>query len=260
ARARVEILNVPPVIGPISVTADLVPIGTQITASADFTDGGEPDTHTATWDWGDSSTSTGTVTQGIGSGSVFDPHTYDEPGVYTITLTLTDDDGGSDTAIYQFVVVYDPDGSFVTGGGTIDSPPGAYLPDTSLTGMANFGFVSKYKKGANVPMGHTEFQFHAAGMDFKSTDYQWLVVAGPRAQFKGTGTIKDMEGSYKFFLTAIDGEVNGGGGTDKFRIKIWDAADDDNMIYDNQVGDDLDADPTTVISSGSIVIHSKGKK
>jgi len=54
--------------------------------------------------------------------------------------------------------------------------------------------------------------------------------------------------------------VNGGGGEDKFRIRIWDAADESIMIYDNQLGAGLDADPTTVIQSGSIVIHGKLKK
>jgi len=257
--ASVTVNNVAPVVGVITVDNDLVPIGTEITASASFTDTGTADTHTATWNWGDGS-STGTVTPAPGGGSVQDMHTYSVPGVYTIELTVTDDDTDNNSVIYQYVVVYDPNGSFVTGGGKIDSPAGAYLFDLSLTGVANFGFVSKYKQGANIPTGHTEFQFHAAGLDFKSTDYQWLVVAGARVQFKGTGTIKDVAGSYGFFLMAIDGEINGGGGSDKFRIKIWDASDDSIMIYDNEVGSDTDADPTTVIQSGSIVIHKEGKK
>lgn len=257
--ADVTVLNVAPDLGAISVIGELVPIGTQISASADFTDPGSADTHTATWNWGDGS-GPGTVTESGGNGTVDDAHTYTAPGVYTVTLTVEDDDGGSDTATWQYVVVYDPDGSFVTGGGTIDSPPGAYLAAPDLTGVANFGFVSKYKKGATVPDGHTEFQFHAAGMDFKSTDYQWLVVSGARAQFKGQGTIQHTEGSFGFMLTAIDGDVNGGGGMDKFRIKIWDANDDSNVIYDNEVGATDDVDPATALRSGSIVIHSKGKK
>jgi hypothetical protein len=175
-------------------------------------------------------------------------------------LVLTDDDTGADRVIYQYVVVYDPNGSFVTGGGTINSPPGAYPPDPSLVGMANFGFVSKYQKGATVPTGHTEFQFHTAGLDFKSTQYDWLVIAGARAQFKGTGTIKGMDGNYRFFLTAIDGQVNGGGGSDKFRIRIWDESAGEIPIYDNQLDAPDDSEPTTIIQNGSIVIHSKGKK
>ena len=238
-------------------------INTLITVSADFADEDIDDTHTCDFAWGDGNTDLDVVasdTAGDPDGSCTADHAYAEPGVYTVSVTVEDDGGDSESFFFQFVVVYDPNGSFVTGGGTINSPAGAYEPAPTLTGMANFGFVSKYKKGANVPTGHTEFRFHAAGLDFKSADFQWLVVAGARAQFKGTGTIKDDAGSYGFFLTAIDGQVNGGGGADKFRIKIWDVSDDTIVIYDNQMGADDDAAPTTTIQSGSIVVHGEGKK
>ena len=64
---------------------------------------------------------------------------------------MSDINCGSDTGIYQYIVVYDPDGGFITGGGWIESPPGAYYDDPLLTGKANFGFVSKYMKKARVP-------------------------------------------------------------------------------------------------------------
>lgn len=47
-RARVDILNVAPVLGAITAPVDPVSIGTEITVSANFTDAGIPDTHTAT--------------------------------------------------------------------------------------------------------------------------------------------------------------------------------------------------------------------
>ena len=150
-------------------------------------------------------------------------------------------------------MVYDPDGRFVTGDGWIDSPAGAYAADPSLTGKASFGFVSQYKKGTTVPTGQTEFQFKVADLRFHSTDYQWLVVAGPRAQYKGSGTING-EGDFGFLLTAIDGQINGGGGTDRFRVKIFDKTTD-QVIYDNQLGDADDANATTELGGGSIVLH-----
>jgi hypothetical protein len=57
-------------------------------------------------------------------------------------------------------------------------------------------------------------------------------------------------------LTAVDGQINGGGGADKFRIKIWDKATG-SIIYDNQMGGAGTADPTIIIAGGSIVIHTK---
>ena len=61
------------------------------------------------------------------------------------------------------------------------------VEDLSLAGRANFGFVSKYKKGAAAPEGQTEFQFQAGNLNFHSEAYEWLVVSGAKAQYKGTG-------------------------------------------------------------------------
>ena len=169
-------------------------------------------------------------------------------------VTVTDDDDASDTAIFEFVVVYDPSGGFVTGGGWINSPAGAYEPDPSLTGKANFGFVSKYKKGATVPTGKTEFRFKAGDLNFHSSDYDWLVIAGANAKFKGTGTINGA-GNFGFMLTATDGQVNGGVGVDTFRIKIWDKDNSDAVVYDNQPGKTDDSDAGTELGGGSIKVH-----
>lgn len=140
--------------------------------------------------------------------------------VTNINVLKSKKEGWSDYAsIYQY--------SFVTGGGWIDSPAGAYISDHSLAGRAGFGFVSKYRKGANVPSGQTEFQFEAGSFYFESETYNWLVVAGTRAQFKGTGAVNGVSG-YSFLLTLTDGQINGGGGADKFRVKVWYAS---GVIY-----------------------------
>ncbi len=241
ASATVTVNNVAPDVGPITAPLAPAPVNTIVNASASFTDPGVLDTHTAVWDWGDGNTSAGSVTETNGSGSVSGNHTYTAAGVYTVKVTVTDKDGGADYSEFQYVVVYDPNGGFVTGGGWINSPAGAYTPDPTLSGKANFGFVAKYKKGASVPDGNTQFQFHAGGLNFHSASYEWLVVAGSKAQFKGAGAING-EGAYKFLLWADDGTP------DTFRIKIWyeDAAGE-HVVYDNGTGQALDG--------GSIVVH-----
>jgi PKD repeat protein len=227
------------------ITAPFAPVqvGQSINATVEFSDPDVGDTHTLALSWGDGSTTTASATVPSMSTS----HTYTSPGVYTVTATITDAAGAFDTETFQYVVVYDPNGGFVTGGGWINSPEGAYTADPSLTGKATFGFVAKYQKGANVPTGQTEFQFHVANLNFKSTSFDWLVIAGSKAQFKGTGTINGA-GEYGFMLTAIDGSP------DKFRIKIWDKATG-QVIYDNMLGAADDAIPSTVIEGGSMVIH-----
>jgi hypothetical protein len=54
--------------------------------------------------------------------------------------------------------------------------------------------------------------------------------------------------------------MNGGGGFDKFRIKIW-RISDGTLVYDNARGssDDIDAANPQEIGGGSIVIHSDKK-
>jgi PKD repeat protein len=252
-QTTVEVLNVAPAIGPITAPLDPVQVNTAINTSSDFADAGVLDTHTAVWEWGDGSTSAGTVTEADGAGSVAGSHTYTAAGVYTLRLMVTDDDGGSDESMFQYVVVYDPEAGFVTGGGWIASPERAYAPDPGLTGRASFGFVSRYQTGATTPTGETEFQFRVANLNFHSSSYQWLVISGAKAQYKGSGTINGG-GDYGFILTATDGQINGGGGVDKFRIKIWDTATG-IIVYDNQMGHADDANAATALAGGSIVIH-----
>jgi len=260
---KVTVNNLLPVItsvtgptGPIALTGS----GASATVTAYFTDAGSLDTHTCTLVWDDGSSSAGTVNESAGNGSCSGTHIYTKAGVYTVQVTLTDDDNGTAISKYEFVVVYDPTGGFVTGGGWIDSPGGACrLTEAcqNATGRANFGFVSKYQKGANVPTGETEFQFKAGNLNFKSTSYEWLVVSGAKAQYKGEGTINST-GKYGFLLTATDGQAPGGGGVDKFRIKIWDKVTG-QVVYDNvpSASDDIDSANPQEIGGGSIVIHSK---
>jgi uncharacterized repeat protein (TIGR01451 family) len=160
----------------------------------------------------------------------------------------------SGTATPLLVVFYDPSGGFVTGGGWIEAAAGSYRLDPTLSGRANFGFVSKYQKGATVPTGQTEFQFQVGNLNFHSEDYQWLVVAGCKAQYKGTGTINGQTG-YGFLLTAYDGDCTVKK-PDQFRIKIWNISTG-AIVFDNNYGgsDDIDAANPQVVAGGSIVVH-----
>src|SRR5207253_8535301 len=143
-------------------------------------------------------------------------------GVYNIALTISDLCGNSTTnttigGLNAMVVIYDPNGGFVTGGGWFMSPIVSGLQYMNVSGKANFGFGSKYKAGANTPTGETEFQFQEGNLNFHSSTYSWLVVSGYMAQYKGTGTINGA-GNYNFMLTARDGDISGGGGVDGIRM------------------------------------------
>ncbi len=147
------------------------------------------------------------------------------------------------------MAAYDPSGGFVTGGGWIDSPAGAYVADPSLTGKANFGFVSRYRRGATVPTGNTEFRFKAGDLNFHSSSYDFLVITmgGTNAQFMGSGTINGglaPNGTeFRFMIWARDDSP------DTFRIRICWENGGETVVYDNEFGQS--------IGGGSIVIHTK---
>ncbi len=235
-----------------SVTGSLAPVAVNTPVSLNVDYSGN-DVTTATINWNDGS-ATQTLANPIANFSI--SHTYNTPGVYVPVVRLTDACNQSSAEYpFQYVVVYDPTGGFVTGGGWIMSQPGSYRPEVSLTGKAHFGFESKYQRGANIPTGNTEFKFQAGSMNFKSISYEWLVVAGSKAQYKGVGTINGS-GNYGFMLTAVDGNLKTPASADLFRIKIWDKNNGDGVVYDNQHGASDNDAPSTQIGGGSIVIHN----
>ncbi len=70
-----------------------------------FIDSGKLDTHDATVDWGDgSAVEIPTIFAAHGSGALGGTHTYADDGVYTVTVTVTDDDGGMDTQRFTVTV------------------------------------------------------------------------------------------------------------------------------------------------------------
>lgn len=232
-----------------------VALGNPVTVAVEFIALGQQDAVAVNFVW-DDGTETTVEPQIAGSASA--THLYAAPGVYGVTVQVADAEGDMREGRFEYVVIYDPDGGFVTGGGWIASPAGAYVFDPTLAGKATFGFNSKYQKGKTVPAGETQFQFQTGDFKFHSTAYEWLVVSGAKAQYKGVGQVNGA-GNYGFLLTATDGQVTGGGGVDEFRIKIWDRSTG-TVVYDNVLGasDDMDAANPQALGGGSIVVQ-KGK-
>jgi hypothetical protein len=257
--------NGAPILDPIvtALPADPIPIVSGLVmVTATFSDApGQTHACTIVWDDGTAPDS-GVVSEPVGStpGSCAGSHVYTAVGVYTVSISVADSCGESAGTVYKYAVVYDPTAGFVTGGGWIVSPVGAYTPNPALTGKAHFGFVAAYAKGnSTVPTGQTEFQYNVANFSFSSNTYEWFVVSGAKARFRGTGTVNGG-GRFGFALTAWDGESPGGGGIDRFRIRIWDQNQGDAVVYDNQIvcpNQGENADPCTALGGGSIVFHKK---
>ena len=241
-----------PVITSLSGPGPLA-LGSEAVVTVNFSNDDAGQGHTVQFAWGGGSADTVVDVLPDQPKIATGRNTYTATGVYPVTVTVTAACGASVSQRLEFVVIYDPEGGFVTGGGWIQSPLGAYTTNPDLSGRANFGFVSKYKKGANIPTGQTEFQFQTGSFNFHSTVYEWLVVAGAKAQYKGSGKVNGS-GDYGFLLTVTDGQISGGGGVDRFRIKVWDKATS-GVVYDNQIGDADDEGAKQGIAGGSIIIH-----
>lgn len=249
-----------PRLDPIAVPAEPITIDSAIPVSVDFIDSDVGETYTAIWSWGDGTNSAGVVAKTGDIGTVTGSHIYSAPGLYSVYVTLSDDHGARVEGVYEYLVVFDPNAGFVTGEGSIESPEGG---EPYYQGQATFAFDARYDAGATVPTGQLEFHFEAADIDFHSAEYEWLVVAGNRAQVLGSGTIDGL-GNYGFLVTVTDGQLPDGQ-EDYFRIWIWDKDNSNALVYDTQTwywGEGgrawLPQDPLTPLAGGDIVIHSPG--
>lgn len=243
--------------GPISSPTAPAPaeVGTPITVAVELSDattGGSP---VVSYEWFINGVSQGTVavSPAITVNTTRTVAAQASPTVLDVCFEARDVYGNTGPRSCVAAVWYDPSAGFVTGGGWIESPAGACRKlaiCNDVVGKANFGFNSQYKRGSSVPEGNTQFTFSAGNVNFHSTSYDWMVIAGSQAQYRGSGTLNGVAG-YEFRLTAVDGGFNKGKNPDTFRIQIWDRTGGEvsGLVYDNG--------SLQVIGGGNIVIHAK---
>ncbi|MBN2374095.1 PKD domain-containing protein [bacterium] len=87
----------------------ILPIVHTLTFNGSFTDPGWLDTHTSVWDFGDGNSIAGALSEENlepdSTGTTTSQYVYSEPGTYTVTLTVKDDDGGEGTDSITVIVV-----------------------------------------------------------------------------------------------------------------------------------------------------------
>jgi hypothetical protein len=144
------------------------------------------------------------------------------------------------------VVIYDPNGGYTYGGGWFASPGGTLKSDATATGKANFGYAVNYFKGAVNPKGETQFELKVGDLEYNALNFEYLSVAGARAQIKGTGKITGGQSGINFIMTVIDGALDGTG-IDKVRIKIYNR-NTGQVYYDNE------HNPVTKVGTNSQIV------
>jgi len=189
----VMVRNVPPSVGAISGTAQVVP-GQTVALTASFSDPGFLETHTATFNWGDSTTSAGTVTESNGSGSVAGSHVYATTGTYTVTLTVTDSEGSSSTPVTFKETVTQSDilldatagGALsIAGNGSINIP-GTLVVDSSSTSALSASGNATVKASSIQVVGKVQKSGNATLSPAPITGA--AVVADPFANLAGPST------------------------------------------------------------------------
>ena len=263
-RATVTVRNAPP---RVKITGpdpwQVFKKGTAVGLTAPFTDPGVLDTHTCSVRWDDG---TGADTYAAQSHTCDRRHTFQHAGMYTITVTVTDDAGASGTAT-TMIVVYDPEGGFANADGAFASAAGAWAEQPAATGSMSFHLAANYHHTdavtgtARAYLANTNLR-----LDAGTKGLEWLVVTPDgKVAARGKATVNGRSG-YGFVYYGYDGCNTGRAGQcqpgdDRFRLVIWPLSSGDHpgnaAYYDNRpsAGYDVDATEPQGLSSGAVTIH-----
>jgi len=144
---------------------------------AGFTDtflGNVASDFTATIDWGDGTTTAGTVTGSAGSFNVSGAHTYSSTGTFAVKVTLTDDPPGTATATANST-------ASVCASLTTPCPIGVMFAATEF--MAFNGTVAHFTDGSNLPPSD-----YTATIDWGDGTTSVGTVSGSNNSFDVTGS------------------------------------------------------------------------
>lgn len=216
-------------------------------------------THSAKWLLDGSAVTSGTVSEPAGNqnGKVTGAYRFKSAGVYKLQMNITDQTGVTSYAntngdVDAIVVIYDPNGGYVYGGGYFDSPAGSLISNASATGKASYGFTVNYFKNSTFPKGETQFEFKVGEFEFNALNFDYLVINNAMAQIKGTGKIIGGQSGIGFTMTVVDGELDGSG-VDKIRMKIYNK-NNGTIIYDNQPGASDAGLPVAAVGTNSVIV------
>ncbi len=188
-------------------------------APASFTDAGSGDTHTASINWGD-----GTVVDGdvnAGARTVSGSHTFTNQGSYTVTVTVTDDDGGS----HQDSLV---------------------VTVSNVAPLVDAGADQASNEGASVSLPPATFtdpgaeNAHTASIDWGDGTVVAGVVDQAANTVAGSHVYAD-QGSFTVTVSVDDGD--GGVGSDTFTVTVSNVAPTLAVLV---------ADPTSIDEAGIV--------
>ena len=165
------------------------------------------DTHTATVNWGDgSATENATVFPGVGSGALGGTHTYADQGTYTVTITVLDNNGGSDIDTFDVIVApvaptatLGNSGPVTEGSSATVSFSNQFDPSSADT-TAGFHYAYDVNNDGVFDVG--DGTYAGSGTSGSQNISASLLIDGP-GDYTIKGRIIDKDGQFTDYLTVI---------------------------------------------------------
>jgi alpha-tubulin suppressor-like RCC1 family protein len=166
----VTVGNVAPIVHITAPPAgSTVVVGATVTVTATIADPGQNDAVTCSINWGDGSVASVPIVAGKCAGS----HAYGAAGARTVTVTATDDDGGTTSDAVGLTVAAASSNGTVTGNGAV------------VVGGAKTSFsftVSRHNGGVCLHL-----EINSGANRFLGSTVSSFVITGKTAEWKGTG-------------------------------------------------------------------------
>lgn len=233
ASATVTVNNMAPVVeaGPDAEVAVGSP---HSLAPATFSNAGANDSHVSVIDWGDGTLMDGLVTESSGSGSITGSHAYALTGSYTVTVTATDDDGGSGQDTFIVTVIAEPSAPSEPASGT-DELDTRYMTGGGNRSVGNGEDARRYSWGFKIrcdgSKGSLQFNDHATSSKFHLESIQSVTCWSQPGVHEGTlfdslslvgsGRWNGEPGARIEATMVSAGESDG---SDRLELLIWNAS------------------------------------
>jgi hypothetical protein len=189
-------------------------------------------------------------------------HSFEHAGMYTVTVFVADDDGGTGAANVM-IIVYDPNEGAANIDGSTATPSGALVTAPNATGQTWVHHTGQYQPGASVPVGQGKAWLDGTDFRLEPTGLEWLVITEDgKVASRGTGTVAGRSG-YTWVMYGWDacpGAARPGCmdiPVDRVRLVVFETANG-HVLYDHSPGSgeyDVDRIFPKDMTSGAVQIH-----